>query len=233
MDRYSTLKVGAIAGALCALASVTGCADDGASLHVVCPISPTVDDTTCVFDPASEVCVYKGAMNLAAAAQYDTSLNVESGLKARASDVPPRPEPNRLSLIGGQVEMRKSDGARLDIPGLDNPYDFDGAGTVPPGGRGAMTVTLIPKQYADRLRENVLGAAPLAQIVLAVKVRGVTDGGEDVESREWLWPISLSYDSPVESDGACQLIDHCAGLGGLDGFANACLCKSPDDGCSL
>ncbi len=233
MDRRGSSRVGAFAGALCALTSVVGCAEDGVSLHVICPISPEIEDGKCVFDPSAEVCEYKGVMNLAAAAQYDTSLKVESGLKPRASEVPPRTEPNRLSLTGGEVELRKSDGARLDIPGLDNPYEFDGAGTVGPGGRGAMSVTLIPQQYADRLRENVLGAEPLPQIVAAVKVRGITDGGEDVESGEWLWPIRLLYESPVQGEASCQVMDLCSGLGGLDSFANACLCKAPDDTCGL
>lgn len=233
MDRGSSLRVGAFAGALCALTSVVGCTDDGASLHVICPISPEVEDGKCVFDPASELCEYKGVMNLAAASQYDTSLKVESGLMSRAREVPPRTEPNRLSLTGGEVELRKSDGARLDIPGMDNPYQFDGAGTVSPGGVGAMSVTLIPQKYADRLRENVLSAEPLPQIVAAVKVRGITDGGEDVESGEWLWPIRLIYESPVVGEASCRVMDLCAGLGGLDGFANACLCKPPEDSCGL
>ena len=87
-----------------------------------------------------------------------------------------------------------------------------------------MSVTLIPKPYADRLRENVLGSDPLPEIVAAVTVSGVTDGDKDVDSGEWLWPISLMYESPVSGAGKCLEMDYCLSQGGLDGFANACLC---------
>ena len=116
MDRSSALRVTAFAGALCALASVAGCTEDGASLHVVCPISPEIEEDKCTFDPEAGKCVFKGVMNLAAAAEYSTALSVESGLTPRASDVPPRAEPNRLSLTGGMVELRKPNGSRLEIP---------------------------------------------------------------------------------------------------------------------
>ncbi|MFT3922362.1 MAG: hypothetical protein QM778_07505 [Myxococcales bacterium] len=232
MDRSNSLRVAAFAGLMASLASVAGCVDDGGSLHVVCSISPDVADDGCTFNPESDTCVFKGVMNLAAAKQYDAALGVESGLKPRASNVPPRPEPNRLSLTGATIEIRKPNGARLDIPGLDNPFPFAGSGTVPPGGHGVMSVTLIPSNYADRLRENVLGGQPETQVVVAVKVKGVTDGGEEVESGEWLWPINLEYTSPVQGEG-CTVMDYCQSLGGLDAFANACQCTAPDTSCKL
>jgi hypothetical protein len=186
-----------------------------------------------LFDPESTDCVALGVMNLASAAQYTSMLSVESGLKPRTSDVPPRAEPNRVALTGGTVELRKANGARLDIAGLANPYPIVGAGTVPPGGRGAMSVTLIPKEYADRLRENVLGSDPLAQILVVIKVRGVTDGDLEVESNEWSWPVRLDYRSPIETDNVCASIDFCPSLRGIDGFASACTCPEPADGCML
>ncbi len=233
MARSSSLEIAAMAGALVALASVTGCADDGASLHVVCPITAEIDGQKCVFDPESGECVALGVMNLAAASQYDTALSVESGLKPRSSDVPPRAEPNRLSLRGGSVELRKPNGSRLEIAGLENPYPFTGTGTVEPGGQGFMSVTLIPKEYADRLRENVLGENRLSQIIVAVKVRGITDGGQRVESNEWTWPVRLTYESPVAGQGGCLKMDYCLGMEGIDNFAKACVCELPDDSCEL
>jgi|GEM_PF-4990848 len=227
MDRFESLRVATFAGVLAALTSVVGCADDGGSLHVVCPIVPTLTESVCTWDPTSETCVFKGEMNLAAAKQYDVALAVESGLKARASDVPPRPEPNRLSLTGATIELRKPNGARLDIPGLDNPFKLAGSGTVPPEGRGMMSLTVIPSNYADRLRANILGAQPESQVVVAVKVKAVTDGGEDVESNEWLWPITLLYASPIEGKG-CVVRDYCSSLAGVDGFSDICLCSPPD-----
>lgn len=233
MGRSSSREIAALAGALVAFASISGCADDGASLHVVCPISAEIDGDKCTFDPESGECVLLGVMNLAAASQYDTALRVESGLKPRSSDVPPRAEPNRLSLRGGTVELRKANGSRLDIAGLDNPYPFTGTGSVDPGGQGFTSVTLIPKEYADRLRENVLGADPLSQIIVAVKVRGITDGGQRVESNEWTWPVRLMFQSPVAGEGGCLKIGYCLGMEGVDDFAQACTCELPDDSCAL
>ena len=233
MGRSSSRSVAALAGALVAFAGVAGCVDDGASLHVVCPIAADVDGDGCTFDPEGGECVLLGVMNLAAASQYDTVLRVESGLKPRTSNVPPRAEPNRLSLRGGTVELRKPNGSRLEIAGLDNPYPFTGSGSVDPGGMGFTSVTLIPKEYVDRLRENVLGADPLSQIIVAVKVRGITDGERTVEYNEWTWPIRLTYESPVASDGSCLRINYCVGMEGVDNFAQACLCERPEDNCSL
>jgi hypothetical protein len=228
MDRSISLKVAAFAGALIASSGAVGCTDDGASLHVICAIRPEINDEECVFDPGSDSCVVTGVMNLAAARQYGTALTVESGLKARQSSAPPRAEPNRLALTGGTVEIRKANGAPIDFDGLKNPYDFQGSGTAEPGGRGFMSVTLIPKEYADRLRANAQSPEALSEVILAVTVRGRTDGEVDVESNEWLWPVRLTYESPVEEAGSCLPISYCISLAGIDDFANACLCSASD-----
>ena len=57
MGRSSSLRVTALAGALCALASVAGCTEDGATIHVVCPISPEIEEDGCSWDPEGGDCV--------------------------------------------------------------------------------------------------------------------------------------------------------------------------------
>jgi hypothetical protein len=211
------------------------CTDDGAALHVICSIQPEVSEDGCLFDPESETCVFKGRMNLAVATSYTAALRVESGLKPRNSNSPPRAEPNRINLTGGEVELRKTNGAPIKFRGLKNPYPFVGSGSVIPEEFGAMSVTLIPYEYVDQLRENARGDEPIEQILLAVKVKGVTDGQVAVESGEWIWPVQLDYLSPAKSENACnpaiQLA--CSSLLGINEFSDICLCDDVEDDCSL
>ncbi len=228
MVRSVARRVAAGVSAACGLLGAAGCTDDGASLHVVCPIRAEIEGDTCVYSATSEECEFTGVLNLSAATHYGAALSVESGLTARASDIPPRPEPNRLALNGGKVELRKVNGAPISFGALPNPYSFVGSGTVEPGGRGVMSVTLIPKAYTDLLRENSLaGDAALDQIIVVVKVKGRTDGEVDVESNEWQWPVRLISTSPVRGSG-CVDISYCLSRQGMDGFATACLCDPGD-----
>ena len=71
--------------AYCALAlvsagGVSGCVDDGVSLHVTCPVVPTVDNGVCTFDPEADTCVLEGVMNVLATTTYNPVLSVQSGL---------------------------------------------------------------------------------------------------------------------------------------------------------
>lgn len=209
---------------------VGACTDDGGSLHVICSIVPKVSANECTYDPEGGKCKIDGVLNLAAATHYASVLRVESGLKSRASNVPPRPEPNRIALHGGSVELRKGNGAPIKFDGLKNPYDFLGSGFVAPGGRGFMSVTLIPTEYVDQLRENAQSGDALDQIVLAVTAKGETDGQVDVESSEWLWPMRLTYQSPVEGEDGCfPNLPVCLGEEGTDQSASACLCAAGDE----
>lgn len=178
------------------------CVEDGASIHVICPIVPELEEDRCMYDPAN-ACELAGAINLETVADYRVGLRIDSGLKARGSDVPPRAETNRVALTSAKVEIRRTNGARLVMPGLKNPYEVVGAGSVPPGGSGIMSVGLIPFEYLQQLRENAASEDPLHQIVLSVRVRGITDGDVEVESGEWSWPVQLFALSPIEKDQEC------------------------------
>src|SRR4051812_15646358 len=81
-----------------ALALAQGCADDGVSLHVICPVPPTIADMACTYDAASTLCQLAGVINLASTGTYAAELKVQSGLRARARDVPPQGEPNGVQL---------------------------------------------------------------------------------------------------------------------------------------
>jgi hypothetical protein len=192
-----------LAGLLLVPGALGACVQDGASIHVICPVVPEDEDGLCYYDPGG-TCELSGAMNLASVAEYRVGLRIDSGLKARGSEVPPRAETNRVALTSAKVEIRRTNGAMLVMPGLKNPFEVVAAGTIPPGGSGIMSVGLIPAEYVAQLRENAQSEDPLGQIVLSVRVHGITDGDVEVESNEWSWPIRLVAMSNVEDDGQCS-----------------------------
>lgn len=207
------------ASALGALLALSACVDDGVSMHVICPIFPEIEDNVCTYDPAGETCVLEGAMNLKLTSVYKQSLRVQSGLKARERNVPPLGETNGVQVRSARVDIRLPNGARLDFQDdrFPIPYDVLASGYIPPASTGVVTVTLIPPEYAAVLRDRVVGSTP--QVVLAVQLKGKTDGAETVEAGEYTWPVRLLDDFP---NGKCVPGDFCLSGKGQDGFATFC-----------
>ncbi len=221
-----------VASVLGALGGAQGCADDGVSLHVICPIFPTVQDSVCTFDPAGEGCVAEGVMNIAVTDHYSMELRVESGLKAHTSDVPVRGETNGLQIRSAEVEIRYTSGDRIGfIPpdahpewgSLPNPFTVPASGYLAPLGRDAVALTVIDQDYGKWLKQTkddgMGNIAPLEpEIMVSIKMKGVTNGNVAVEGGEYIWPIRLTY----EKAESCVKVDYCAGMLGQDFSANAC-----------
>ncbi|MDB4985265.1 MAG: hypothetical protein JWN04_443 [Myxococcaceae bacterium] len=205
-----------------------GCVDDGVSLHVICPIVPTISADACIYDPSSGACLGTGIMNLGSASHYELNLRVESGLKPRARDVPPQGEPNGLQVRSATVELRTTLGEKLafgtDANGMpiDNPFEVAVAGYIPPAGSAAINVTIVTPAHAEQLYDakNV----PIRpQIVAGVKIKGKTNGQVDVESGEYVWPVLLTFKSSKKvENSACITKPYCAGSVGTDAFADVC-----------
>jgi hypothetical protein len=208
----SGIAVAALAG---------GCADDGVSLHVVCPIPPTIEEGGCTWDPASNVCVAQGVLNVRSAASYRLNLRVDSGLKARARDVPVVAEPNGAQVTRARVEVRTPGGGLLQFAGVANPFDATATGYVQPAGRAIVSSTVIPTAVVQAL--DAAGDGMPSEIVLAVQLHGKTDGDQEVESGEFLWPLRLVRINPVRASNECLPVDSCASAFGQDGFAAACI----------
>lgn len=214
-----------------ALALTQGCVDDGVSLHVICPIPATITDKSCTWDPATMLCVNEGIMNLAATDSYSTELKVESGLRARARAVPPQGEPNGVQVRSATVELRLTTGELLGFQaGADgkpvlNPFEIPVSGYVAPEGLGAMTVLMVTPAHAAQLRTGTGSNKPMyPEIVAAVKLKGRTNGQEDVESGEYVWPIRLIGQSLFRADAQCQPgIPFCGSGIGQDMFAYVCV----------
>jgi hypothetical protein len=207
-------------GALATLTSAAGCAEDGVSLHVICPILPELEEDSCVWDPAGEDCVAEGMLNLAGANSYRLSLRVQSGLRPRAREDPPQGEPNGIQVRSAEVEMRTADGAR--ISDFENPFTVTASGFVAPGGLGAVTLTALDAVRTGFLHVGPQNSAPkVEQVVLAIKLKGKTNGGQDVSSGEFAWPVRLISKS-LGDDGQCMTRPYCAGGLGQDTFAETC-----------
>ena len=213
---------GVCACVLGVVAQLGGCADDGVSAHVICAIEPEVEDNVCTYDATGDTCLLSGVMNLAATGYYRQSLRVESGLKARARDVPPQSETARIALQSAKVELRSAAGARINFMNdmLPNPYRVTATGYIPPRGVGASSVTLIAPNYAAALAQQLRNGS--TQIVIAVTLEGETDGQTDVSTGEFVWPVTLIHVSSDPAQNDCQMMDSCAGSFGQDAFATAC-----------
>lgn len=210
-------------GALVVLGSAPGCTDDGVSLHVICPIFPEISDNACKYEPDSEACVAEGVMNVQSTDTYRLNLSVESGLKPRTRDVPPRGESSGIQLLSAKVELRFPSGDRInfDDPRVPNPYEVPAAGYIEPGGRAATSIVAIDPTHAARLKTNSVGFPPvIPQVVVALKLKGKTNGDTSVESGEYSWPIRLVSIDPRGT--SCQAMDYCVQSFGQDGFASAC-----------
>jgi hypothetical protein len=215
-------------GALATLVGAGGCADDGVSMHVICPIAPEIEDDACVYEAEGETCVGEGVMNLGATLTYRLNLRVESGLQPRARTVPPQGEPNGVQLRSARIELRDASGGPFAFPAdgegnaIRNPFTVPASGYVEPEGLNSISVTAIDAQRARHLLHPKTGALLFEQIVLSVKVEGVTNGGEDVSSGEFIWPVRLLKVSANPADSKCRTRAYCAGALGQDSFADAC-----------
>ncbi|MDB4974319.1 MAG: hypothetical protein JWN48_2660 [Myxococcaceae bacterium] len=219
-------------GALGTLLVMQGCADDGVSLHVICPIVPMLMGKTCVYDPTSTTCVSEGLLNLGSANSYNLFVKVDSGLKPRAREVPPQSEPNGLQVTSATVELRLPTGEVLGFVGKDksnkdikNPSEVPATGYIPPAGSAAVSVTLISEaQVAQLLDTSKQPSVPkFPQLIASIKIKGTTNGQQEVESGEWVWPIRLDYASPLVADAECSKMDFCRSSVGQDFYAYSCI----------
>lgn len=214
--------------ALSALVSMGGCVDDGVSLHVICPVPPEIEDDKCIFSADSDLCQADGQMNVAATSTYQMYLRVQSGLFDRQREVPPQGEPNGLQLQGAEIEIRlpgsgpldlQSAGAELGLTNVDlsNPYDVVATGYAEPGGFAGATLTAIDPPRGAVLKA---AAANTSQVIIAVKLKGKTNGGKTIESGEFVWPVRLINVDPRGS--MCRAQSYCISTFGQDDFAEAC-----------
>lgn len=204
------------ASALISLAGWSACADDGVSLHVICPIFPEIEDGVCTYEAAGDACVHEGLMNLALTEVYKQSFRVESGLKPRERTVPPRGETNGIQIRSALVDVRLPSGERPPPEGFPNPFRVVTSGYIAPEAMGIVSVELLTPQHYDGLLD-LLGDG-YSQIVIRVEIEGIASGGQDIKAGEYAWPVRLLNVSPPP----CAPIPYCSSSKGQDQFALAC-----------
>jgi hypothetical protein len=171
------------AGLFLALAGLSGtsCVDNNSSFFIYGVMD--VNSTQCLAQPDStSVLLSAGTLDRAFANGYEAALLVGSHLTERGSREKLRTETSRLSITGAHITLYGTNGAALtfDTPatGLVNPA----SGTDP--GLAAVFARLV--RYEDMAN---LGAD--GQIIARIKILGTTLGGQDIESGDFDYPITL------------------------------------------
>lgn len=163
--------------------AVTGCEENESILFIVGVLA--VDRTDCVARPEQDALLLSGGtLDLLLRPSYRAALLVGSHLTERGSRDQLRTETARLSLQGATVTLTSFAGDPLPIN--PNPYSTLGTGFVHPGGGnepgyGPIFVDLVPPGLK----------IPDQTIIAKIRVFGNTLGGFELESNEYIFPITV------------------------------------------
>jgi hypothetical protein len=174
---------------LAAAWALAGCAPGNPGLVVGGVIGP---NETCILDVGNPR-LTRGALDVAA---FEVSYSMTPVLfnqliNLSTQGAPPRADPNVVNVVRAEVELRDVNGAPFLLGALPNPFTVPATGFIPSSdgtsaGVGLGDVEVVPPAYGEELRAIGTGT-----IVAAVRVLGVTAGGADVESSEFIWPIDI------------------------------------------
>jgi hypothetical protein len=180
MQRFRRTMAAGLLALATAVAS-SSCVDNDSSLFVYGVMSIT--STQCLAKPdASAVFIPEGTLDRAFADGYQAALLVGSHLTQRGSRDKLRTETSRLSITGAHMTLYGTNGAviEFDTPatGLVNPS----SGTDP--GLAAVFARLVRSTDMDQLGED-------GQMIARIKILGTTLGGQDIESGDFDFPITI------------------------------------------
>lgn len=190
----------------------SGCADNDSMMFVrqviavVAPECIAKADTGGLFRTS-------GTLDTLFSFRYDAALLVGNQLTKRGDRDQLRTETSRVALRGSEVRLLDTSErliAEFTVPGSG--FVDPASGDTP--GYGVMGTTLIPQNIAQQFSAS--GSGPVT-IIANVRVFGETLGGEDVESAELSFPITVctgclisfptEADDPVRSGYQCTLPD--------------------------
>lgn len=179
-----------------AMVSISACADNEASIFIRQVVVPSSSDCSYAADPGGTFFSH-GVMDLAFSREYWAGLLIGNQLVKRGSSEVLRVETSRFRAEGAEVQIETTDGAvvqsfTVPVAGFADPS----SGTDP--GWGVVTAVLI-----DAGTGNALAANPafepgvrsdlVSRVIAVVKVFGRTLGGQEIESGEFRFPISICY----------------------------------------
>jgi hypothetical protein len=206
------------------------CADNESSLFVR---AVQVPDEMCNYPAASEdVPVWLGgSMDVRVRSSYTAALIVGNQLVRRGEEEQIRTETSRIQLYAADVAILDSGDAVVQrADGSSAEFEIPVTGFVDPGsgsepGYGTASATLIDSGTADQLRAQI-GPGGFVDVVASVIMRGRTLGGNELESAEFRFPISVcdgcliapsKADDPanpaVDCDNVMELEDFFCNLG--------------------
>lgn len=138
-----------------------------------CDVTPDLDAPT----------LSKGTLDRLLASDYTAALLVGNQLTQRGSRERLRSETSKVALKGAEVRLENTQGREL-VPA----FSAIGTGFVDAAqGQEASPAVM----YATLIPASIAGSLPAGTVVSKVRVFGTTLGGEDVESAELLFPITV------------------------------------------
>ena len=213
----------------------TSCVDNLSSVFIYGVMD--LDSTQCLAQPTTtSVLLASGTLDRVFSSGYQAAFLVGNHLTSRGSREKLRTETSRLQITGAHVTLYGTTGytTSFDTPatGLVNPA----TGTDP--GLAAVFARIVREQDFANL-------GPDGQMIARIKILGTTLGGQDLESGDFDYPISIctgclvTYPSSA-IDAATGLCDTAADtmtetnlcFFGQDAPFPCTLCASTNDVCS-
>jgi hypothetical protein len=191
------MTVGLLLGGAGLLGS--SCAENDSSLFIYGVMDITRSQCVASADSAA-VLLASGTMDRLFENGYQAAILVGSHLTERGSREKLRTETSRLSITGARITLFGTNGAVIAVDsaatGLVNPAN----GTDP--GLAAVFARIIRPEDGDSL-------GPDGQIIARIQVLGTTLGGQEIESAEFDYPITvcdgclISYPAESLTEGIC------------------------------
>ena len=229
-----------IAASLLSAASLgtAGCADNDSMLFVRQVVAVEAPECEAKPDP-SGLFRTRGVLDVAFALRYDAVLLVGNQLERRGSREQVRTETSRVTIRGSEIRLLDTSEALIEE------FTVPGSGFVDPSsgespGFGLVGTTLIPQSVAQQFDDLFVNTGQAQATVIAnVKVFGETLGGEDVESSELTYPITVcrgctvtfppEADDPIFPGFQCTLGSSTGTGGAVDSVESSQCLTGQDD----
>lgn len=170
------------------------CAENESTIFIRGCLTP--DEETCTFKPDPSGNFFgSGFADGLFYPEYSCGLLVGNQIVRRGSSDQLRTETSRVELYEANVRVvdlvgnavSYADGSSVEYTVPITGFIDPGSGTNP--GYGA---TIVPMLDGGSLA-SIGGAGTLTEVVAMVTIRGRTLGGQELESAEWAFPISVCY----------------------------------------
>lgn len=140
-------------------------------------------------DPGAEG-LLGGLLDLSVGTRYVGYLFVENGLIPRKCPGTPRAESNGIFVQGAYLYFEPDPACpeTRDLPDMETRF----SSLIEPQGHAVLGVELVPSPIATRLR-GIIDRCPggVAEIIVNVELFGVTQGGIEMRTQAFAYPVRL------------------------------------------